>query len=112
MEELYVSHWEKVKKFFPLMQPVLRFLGEAQSLCARVRVLIDRVILLIASNLPMAQRLIQWLYVTNDEDLVVKGVADHKQFMRRVNIFINHHKAAMKVLTILNSLMILVPDIN
>lgn len=91
---------------------MLRFLGEAQSLCVGAGVLTDRVALLIGPKLPISQRLIQWLYAASDEDLVAKGVTDHKQLIRRANLFINHHKASMQALTTLNSLRISISDIE
>lgn len=43
--ELYVSHWERIKQYSPSLQPVLRFLREAQSLCVEVGALINNFML-------------------------------------------------------------------
>lgn len=52
------SHWERIKQYYPSLQLVLRFLGEAQSLCAKVGTLNNISILFIGPKLPISQSLI------------------------------------------------------
>lgn len=67
--ELYASHWERIKKYSPSLQPMLRFLREVQSLYAEASALINSSILVIGPKLPVAQELIQMLYAGHNEEL-------------------------------------------
>lgn len=58
LAELYVSHWEKVKQYRPSLQPMLRFISEAQSLCVEANALISSSMLVIGPKFPVAQDLI------------------------------------------------------
>lgn len=91
---------------------MLRFLGEAQSLCAGVDALIDNITLFISPKLHVAQSFIQLLYAASDEELRAKGVVDRKQLIRKANIFINQHRATMQASTTLESWRISIPNIK
>lgn len=69
MEKLCVSHWEKIKQYFPSLQSVLRFLGEAQFICARVGALIDSIMLFIGPKILVTQSLIQLFNGASNEEL-------------------------------------------
>lgn len=112
LTELYVSHWKKVKQFCPSLQLVLWFPSDAQSLCDEVGYLINNSMLIIGLKFPIAQTLIQLLYSALKEELREKGIADHRQLIKRTNVFINHHRIIMKVSAALAPLQFSVPDIK
>lgn len=52
------------------------------------------------------------LYVAPDEELRAKGITNHKQLIRKTNVFINQHRVIMHVSATLNPLKISVLDIK
>lgn len=104
--ELYASHWERIKQYSPSLQIMLRFIREVQSLCTKVGTLINSSMLVIGPKLIMAQDLILMLYVAQDEELREKGIADHRQFIRKTNVFINQHRVIMHMSAVLEPLQI------
>lgn len=53
---------------------------------------------------PMAHALIQMLYAAQDEELREKGIADCRQLIKKMNVFINHHRVIMHILVVLEPL--------
>lgn len=74
--DLDVSHWEKLKLYCPSLQPMLRVLNDAQSLCAKVNTLISSSMLIIGPKLLVAWDLIHLLYSTQEEKLKEEGIMD------------------------------------
>lgn len=65
--DLYVSHWEKVKQYYPSLHPMLRFLNDAHSLHVEANALISSSMLFIGPKLLVAQDLVHLLHSTQDE---------------------------------------------
>lgn len=91
---------------------MLRFIREAQSLCIKVGALVNISMVILGPKIPMAQDLIQMLYATQDEELREKGITDHRQMIKKTNVFINHHRVIMHVSVELEPLQISILDIK
>lgn len=68
--------------------------------------------LVIGPKFLIAQGLIQLLYSAQDEGLREKGIADRRQLIRKMNVFINRHRIIMQASTTLAPLQFLVLDIK
>lgn len=85
---------------------MLRFIQEAQSLCVEVKALINSSMVVLSPKIPVAQYLMQILYVVQDDELREKGINDCKQLIKRTNVFINHHRMVVHVSVALEPLQI------
>ncbi|XP_059077900.1 uncharacterized protein LOC131072842 [Cryptomeria japonica] len=102
----------EVKQYCPSLQPMLRFLNDAQSLRTKASALIRSSMLVIGPKLSMAWDLVHLLHSAQDEELKEKGIVDHLQLIRRMNVFINRHREIMQALEALAPLQFSVPDIK
>lgn len=91
---------------------MLRFIQDAQSLCVEAEALVDNLMMVLSPKIPIAQKLIQMLYVAQDDELREKGINDHKQLIKRTNVFINQHKIVMHTSAALETLQVVVLTIK